>query len=76
MTLHILREPKNLVWIILLGFCITLGLLLGRRLTGMRVWCIGVAEGLRREVEKYQWMWATNGDLSKLLGTPISLHLE
>ena len=42
----------------------------------MRVWCIGVAEGLRREVEKYQWMWATNGDLSKLLGTPISLHLE
>ena len=24
----------------------------------------------------YQWKWATTSDLSKLLGTPVGLHLE
>jgi hypothetical protein len=27
-------------------------------------------------VEKYQWKWATIGDLSKLLGTPFGLKME
>jgi hypothetical protein len=29
-----------------------------------------------RWVEKYQWKWATIGDLSKLLGMPFGLKLE
>lgn len=27
-------------------------------------------------VEKFQWKWAANGYLSKLLGTPFGLYLE
>lgn len=40
----------------------------------MVYWCSrGICPGW---VEKFPWKWATNGDLSKLFGTPFGLHLE
>jgi hypothetical protein len=48
----------------------------GPELIGIRVWRTGVGQGTPLGwVEKYQWMWATNGDLLKVLGTPFGLHV-
>lgn len=69
---------KRLVWMILWGFFWDFQFACGMEIIWHKsVWRIGAAVVLYQGwLERYQWKWAANGYLFKLLGTPFGLKLK